>query len=585
VGAVSRSPLGSDGPGAPARRARRRARARVRVTLASALALAAGAACLHPAGREAPVVAVTGGRIRGALEDGAAVFRGVPFAAPPVGPLRWRPPAPVLAWQGVRDATGYGPICPQISDLGGNIDRILSAHGYGALRRLLVRSFAGLRGEPRQDEDCLTLNIRTRNLGSAVRQPVMVWIHGGAHRNGSGSMSIYNGDALVSRGIVLVTVNYRLGVLGFLAHPALSAESPQASSGNYGTLDHVAALEWVQGNIASFGGDPGQVTIFGESAGGHSVGQLLASPQARGLFQRAIAQSGAGSHQLLRLRRPAPGLPAAEAAGLALAERLGAAAAPDPAAALRAIGVAQLLEAADAIPEVGRALQPVVDGWVFPRPVAEIFAGGDQAAVPLLVGSNADEGNTFPPRSPDPERPGPIGSLEAWRAAVQAAYAEDAPRVLELYPAASEADLPSAQRALFGDSYFGVNARYLAAQMQRVGRPAFLYLFDRVPPGGASAAGAYHGAEISFVFGESLSILPSNDYDAELSRSMGDYWVQFAKTGDPNLPGRPDWPAYDPREPRWLELGARIRAAPVSRAEAYDIFDRQRARSLAALSR
>jgi para-nitrobenzyl esterase len=553
--------------------------------VAAALGLAPALACLHPAGSEAPVVAVTGGRIRGALENGAAVFRGVPFAAPPVGALRWRPPAPVVPWQGVREAAAWGPICPQDPQMGTTIDLILSAHGYGAFRRLLVRSLVGLRPEPPQSEDCLTLNVRTRNLGGAARQPVMVWIHGGAHRNGSGSMSIYNGDSLVLRGVVLVTVNYRLGVLGFLAHPALSAESFHASSGNYGTLDHVAALEWVRDNIASFGGDPGNVTIFGESAGGHSVGQLMASPLARGLFHRAIAESGAGSHQLLQLRRPAPGLPAAEAAGVALAARLGVLTAPDPAAALRAIGPAQLLEAADAAPEVSRALQPVVDGWVFPRPVAEIFAAGEQAPVPLLIGSNADEGNTFPPRSPDPARPGPIESLDAWREAVRAAYGEEAGRVLELYPVASEADLPRAQRALFGDSYFGANARYLAARMQRVGQPAFLYFFNRGPRGRAGAAGAFHGAEIAFVFGEGGSILAESDTDAELSRAMGDYWVQFAKRGDPNLPGRPAWPAYDSRAPQWLELGARIQAAPVARAEAYDIFDRQRARNLAALAR
>ncbi len=553
----------------------------LRLALTAAL-IALGAGCRTPAPADAPVVSIDSGSVRGERAGEVAVFRGIPFAAPPVGELRWRPPQRVQPWEDVRDATGYGPICPQIDDLGDNFDAMMRAHGIGAFRRTFVRAGLVFLPDSGQSEDCLTLNVRTAAKPGG-KQPVMVWIHGGGHRTGSGSTVLYNTDALVERGVVLVTINYRLGVLGFFAHPALSAESPRGSSGNYGTLDQIAALRWVKRNIAAFGGNPNNVTIFGESAGGHSVGQLMASPLARGLFHRAIAQSGSGSHQLLELARATPGKPAAEQAGVALADALGVSGGPDALGQLRAVDVDTLLDVSATLPDVGNVYHPVVDGWVLPRPVAAIFEAGEQAPVPLLIGSNADEGRLFEPRSPSPEVEGPIETVARYKEALRSAYGEDADLVFAMYPANEDEEVPDALRKLWGDTYFGANARWLAAKMARVDQPAYLYLFTRVPPGDAAGAGAYHAAEIQFVFGEIMPVLPSNDYDPELARTLGDYWVQFAKYGNPNLSTRPRWPRFEAREPRLLELGAEVRATPVTRAQIYDVADRHRARLIAAL--
>ena len=338
----------------------------------SALLVAAGVVGAAAQSERGPVVLTPSGELEGVWADagaGVSVFRGVPFAQPPVGGRRWRPPVAVEAWDGTRAAAEFGPACWQAR----NADNSPYA-----------------RGELPRSEDCLTLNLWTAaRVGE--RRPVMVWFHGGGHSSGTGSATIFDGTAMAKKGVVMVTANYRLGPLGFLAHPALTAESAEQASGNYGILDHVATLEWVRDNIAAFGGDPGNVTIFGQSAGSWSVCVLQASPLAKGLFHKAIGHSG-GCFGAPRAHLATTGGSATAVsghdAGLAVAARLGVeGGGADAAAALRAVEPEALLEA-------GRGTGVVVDGWVLPDLPDAIFAAGGQNDVPVIVGSMSDEGTT-----------------------------------------------------------------------------------------------------------------------------------------------------------------------------------------------
>ena len=315
-------------------------------------------------------VRVEGGLISGSVDDGVRSYKGIPFAAPPVGELRWKAPQPVAAWEGVRECNDFGPDCPQAP-------YPQSSLYYSAPRK--------------QSEDCLYLNVWTA-AKAAEKRPVMVWIHGGALTRGSGATRAYDGTALAKKGVVLVTINYRLGPLGYLAHPELTAESPNRSSGNYGALDQIAALKWVQKNIAAFGGDPGRVTIFGESAGSWSVNALVASPLARGLFHRAIGQSGGSFGPMTYLKEDREGRPSAEKIGEAFAKAAGA----DSIKALRAQPAEKIVEVFNSDPE-GRKFrtQPNVDGWALPDEIRNIFAQGKQNEVPVIVGSNANEMTTL----------------------------------------------------------------------------------------------------------------------------------------------------------------------------------------------
>jgi para-nitrobenzyl esterase len=273
----------------------------------------------------ATTVTVEGGQIQGDIEaDGkVSVFNGIPYAAPPVGELRWKAPQPVVSWTGLRDATKFGPVCPQKDSGDGDfLKRLVDGQGMGFFRKTIFNLAVGLSSSAPQSEDCLYLNVRTSNLGGAEKQPVMVWIHGGGHQTGSGSEDFYQSNSLVLKGVVLVTFNYRLGPFGYFAHPGLSAESENRVSGNYGTLDQIAALRWVRDNIAAFGGDPSNVTIFGESAGGESVAHMMASPLARGLFHRAIMQSGSTGELLVHLKRPVLDFRSAEEAGEAFVQNV-----------------------------------------------------------------------------------------------------------------------------------------------------------------------------------------------------------------------------------------------------------------------
>ena len=501
------------------------------------------------------------GPVRGATSDGITAFLGIPFAAPPVGNLRWKPPQPVAPWTDVRDCTRFGPACPQPPGL--------FARGLGP-----------------QSEDCLYLNVWTPLVPPASSRhpdssdtapaprplPVMVWIHGGGCRTGAGSLPFYNGVKLARKGVVVVTINYRLGPLGFLAHPLLSRESPKGVSGNYGFLDQVAALKWVQRNIAAFGGDPTCVTIFGESAGAVSVCRHMVSPLSKGLFHRAIAQSGGAHGRNRDLRRAVGRMEAAEDVGLQLAAKLGCDKADDPLAALRAKTPRELITAADpAVGLFGKGIRfgPIVDGWALPEDPVKAFAEARQHDVPFMVGSNADEGTIFLTALP-------VRRPAGYRRLIKALYGDHADDVLKLFPVPRTADgVKATANRLITASAFAAPARFLVRSMERKASKAYLYHFTRKSPQLATRRyGAFHGLEIGYIFRNTRGLAWYAREDKSLSDAMRGYWTRFAATGDPNGGGEPAWPAYTTTSDQYMELGGSIRARSGLLKEACDLFDR-----------
>jgi len=474
--------------------------------------LAAAALCALITGQAiaGPMVRVDGGALTGSAADGVVAFKAIPYAAPPTGDLRWRPPAGPAAWSGARDATAYGPDCPQ------------NRPSWDPTQSKLPTS-----------EDCLTLNVWTPNASDETHRPVMVWIHGGGFTMGSGSQPIFDGTALAQRGLVVVTFNYRLGRFGFFAHPALTREAAGGPVGNYALMDQIAALRWVRRNIAAFGGDPGNVTIFGESAGGGSVELLLLAKDARGLFQKAISQSGGGRDDWPALGADRPGKPSAEHIGEAFAKAAGASG--DDAAALRAIPMAKVLGKLDLLHgEADTYSGPMMDGRLITTNPADGFLAGRQARVPLLIGANSNELGFIP-----------AIFLGAINAEAIRRLGPDLARVVEAYGAKSEFDARIAS-----DQNFVEPARTLAGAMAAAGTPTFLYSFGYVPSAKrATQKGAPHASELAFVFGNLSELrLATTPEDAREARLVGDYWTRFARTGDPNGAGRPTWPAYHRRD-------------------------------------
>jgi para-nitrobenzyl esterase len=469
--------------------------------------------------------------------DAVRVYKGIPFAAPPTGDLRWKPPQPAKPWKGILVAKSFPANCPQALPLPGP-----------------------------QSEDCLGLNVWTPAHPPAAKLPVMVWIYGGGFQIGATSQSAYDGTALAAQGVVLVSVNYRLGMFGFLAHPALDRESPQGASGNYGLLDMVAALQWVKRNIGAFGGDPGNVTIFGESAGGTAVCLLMVVPQADGLFQKVISESAAWmfgpiSHITESWYGRVPMTKFGEKLGTDLA-------------ALRVKSVAELLktlpppmrrnDAADR----GEAYMPVVDGWVIPDDPARLFAAGKFHHVALLAGTNADEGTLLggPPVQT-------VAQYRTWAAEKVGAFAD---RLLTLYPASADAEAHAAAAQSSGDLLFLYGTRSVLRAASKANPNAFQYQFTRVNGVGRQLHwGAFHASEISYVwqtlpdsaygtqasFIGDFSVNPDtyNGQDTKLSQAMSGAWVAFAKTGSPNGPGLAHWPAFAGKE-SYMEFGDQIAA-------------------------
>jgi|SRR5579871_127542 len=470
--------------------------------------------------------------------SGTAVrsYKGIPFAAPPIGDLRWQPPQPAKPWKGIRVSKSFPTNCPQFQFLPGA-----------------------------QSEDCLGLNVWTPAHSASEKLPVMVWIHGGGFVIGASSQSAYDGEPLAAQGVVVVSLNYRLGIFGFLAHPELSKESPRGISGNYGLLDMVAGLEWVKRNIAAFGGDPNNVTIFGESAGGTAVCLLMVMPQAQGLFHKVIAESAWGMfNPISHLKDSWYGRVPLERFG----ESLG------PLAALRAKSMADIVKMVGP-PDMtgdkaarGEDYQPAVDGFVLPDDPARLFASGKFAHVPLIAGTNADEGTLF--GGP------PVHSLAQLRAFASKFFPNQADGFLAVYPAATDADAYPAATLAQGDYEFLAGTRSVLRAAAKQNK-AFQYQFTRVNGVGRRLKwGCFHASEVAYVFetlpdsvyGTTASMIGDfsvdadtyNDVDKRLSKAMSQAWVRFAKTGDPNGPGLTSWPAFKEGNEAYLEFGDSIAA-------------------------
>lgn len=484
------------------------------------------------------------GPVRGTGTE-IVVFKGIPYAAPPTGYRRWRPPAPPEPWTEVRDAAQFGPHCPQ------------------------PVSFAPpVRGEPPRvavpsNEDCLTLNVWTPAKSGSERLPVMVWIHGGGFTIGSGAR--HTGEMLARRGVVVVTFNYRLGALGFLAHPGLSRESERRVSGNYGLLDQIAVLRWVRENIEAFGGNPANVTLFGQSAGANSAaGVLMQSPLAQGLFHRVIAQSPGTTGTIgpkPRLRAPYYGKPSAESYGESLASDI---------RDLRAMSAEEVIAKLpiSATFSTGWQYSPVIDGYVLPDDPGVLLGTSSQARVPLLIGHTANE-SFFYRRSAQQ-------TVSEYRDFVGALFGPELLNtVLTKYPAEDDPQAADAVLRMFSDFRF-VTPTVLAARAASKVTSVYMYRFSRVSPLSKSTfGGAGHGAELSYVFGHlTTDESQYEEVDRAVSRAMAGAWVQFAKTGNPNGDGLPEWPAYTAPEYQLLDYGDEIRVRSNARSPEVDFFQR-----------
>lgn len=532
---------------------------------------------------EAPIIHTTAGTLAGTWESDnqIAVFKRIPYAQPPVGPLRWQPPQPLESWQGTRDTTKDGPIAWQREGTFAQfVPLLIARHGFNIFKRTAVSLLLKIAPKQPQSEDCLTLNVRTPDLDPAAKLPVMLWIHGGDHQFGSGSDPLYTSNALPRQDVVHVSINYRLGLMGFFAHPALSAESPAGVSSNYGTLDQIAALNWVQENIASFGGDPDNVTIFGESAGGESVAHLLTSPLASGLFHKAILQSPANSGQMFHLSHPFLDYPSGEEQGERFAETLGigdANALDD----LRQLSAADLYARArqDAI---HGAFYPQIDGHVLPQSPFAAFHNGAQANVPLMIGSNADEGSLIHPLFPAPlieyrDRPMQKDRLPEF---VYEEFPHEIEELLVLYPGLVQREA-DAEQTFYGDAMFGSKARFLAGQAATAGQTTHFYHFTRVPPSPTQTVGAFHAAELVFVFDSGNLVMPMSEADKALSKSMITYWTNFAKIGDPNGAGLPAWGPFVDEQPEWMILDpAGCGMQVVDREQRYQLLNQRTVRHI-----
>jgi para-nitrobenzyl esterase len=474
-------------------------------------AIAAALACLSfplAALAEPPKAMIETGRLAGTSDGTIDIFKGIPYAAPPIGPLRWEPPAAPAAWRGVRDASAFGPVCPQPQRPDGT---------------------AALGGATTQSEDCLSLNVWAPQ--GAHKAAVMVWIHGGAHRFGSGSSPVYDGTNFAKDGIVLVTINYRLGLLGYFAHPALTkAAWPNTPLGNYGEMDQLAALRWVQHNIEAFGGDPSNVTVFGESAGGSSILYLLATPAAKGLFARAIVESGGGWNVATTLQQK-------ESEGSEFATRAGLSGASATLEDLRSIPAEKTLDM-----PANLGFGPFVDGRLVTRTPEQAFASGSEIDVPLIIGSNSFEASLMKSFSIPPDR---ITSRLS-------------PEARNVYAGEAQSDTTLAS-AVFTDSVMGAPAHWIANKAA-VGAPSWLYHFSYVTTmRRGTSPGAAHGSEIPYVFGTGTALaarfgIQLSQDDLAMEHLIHSCWVGFARKGIPDCDGQ-TWPSVMKGRDDLLEFG------------------------------
>jgi para-nitrobenzyl esterase len=477
---------------------------------------------------ETEIVTTTSGDVAGVIANGVASWKGIPYATPPLGELRWKPPQKPKAWGTVRRANAIGPACPQ------------PERGDGT----------GVGAPATQSEDCLTLNVFAPVGAKSL--PVMVWIHGGAFRVGYGGAPLYDGEELVKQGVVLVTINYRLGLLGFLAHPSLTAAAtPGEPLGNYGLMDQLLALQWVQANIAAFGGDPTNVTAFGESAGGSSMLYLLANRESKGLFSKAIVESGGGFQQPVGLKEN-------EQRGVAFAARIGLDAGATP-AALRARSDRDWVAAQGGLQGLG--FGPFMDGRLVTEAPWQAFRDNRAIDVPLLIGANSNETSVLTT----------LGVNAGALAGVTG------PRMAELRKLYGDA-IPDEEfsRQVMGDIAFVAPSRWIASAASS-GAPSYLYYFSYVAAARrAVAPGANHGSEIPYVFKTwvNMPVLARlmTAQDKAMSNMMSACWVAFARSGRPSCPGAPEWPAYTSGTDQQMEFGVDIRVGKPSRAKAFDVL-------------
>jgi len=531
----------------------------VQITVAILLlgVLSAGAA------GPADEVSVENGKLQGTTNEDHTVrmFRGIPFAAPPVGELRWKAPQPALNWSGVRQADKFGAPCLQTNVFGDIYFR-----------------------DAQPSEDCLTLDIWIPAKPASAKTPVIVWFYGGGFVAGGASEPRYDGENLAKKGVIIVNPNYRLGVFGFFSYPELSKESGRNASGNYGLLDQVAALQWVVKNIAAFGGDPQNITMAGESAGSLSVSALMASPLSRNLFQKAIGESGAffpsGPSAGMRLRP----LVDSEQSGVKFAESVGA----KSLAEMRAKPGDELLQAAAKLSR-GFGFGPNLDGYFLPTDPLAIYTQGAQSHVPLLAGWNADEGKMMVLMAP--QKP----TAKTFAEQAQARFLDQAAEFLKLYPATTDQEAVLSAEALAGDDFIAFSTwKWIDMQAKTGEAPVYRYRFEQIPavkPGAmigplpAAEAGARHACEIEYVFEtlKSQAGVPWTDADFKVSEAMSSYWVNFAKTGNPSGSGLPDWPKYGSKDGyQVMHLsGKNIHAAADTMRGRYEFLDAHAVKPLA----
>ncbi|OJW17616.1 carboxylesterase family protein [Mucilaginibacter sp. 44-25] len=480
------------------------------------------------------VVQTQAGKISGTVskDNSIHIFKGIPFAAPPVGDLRWKAPQPVKPWQGVKACTQFAksPIQAKPNEFG-----------------VYTREFL-IKDEP-LSEDCLYLNVWTGARSSKEKRAVMVWIYGGGFVSGGTNVPIYNGEALARKGIILVSITYRVGILGFFAHPELSKESGHNASGNYGLMDQIAALKWVKENIATFGGDPDKVTIAGQSAGSMSVNSLVASPLAKGLFRNAIAESGASF-----ISGPYNGttLAQAEEAGLKTAEKLGAHSLKE----LRNLPADVLLK------QFGG--RPIIDGYVLPKSIADIFAAGQENPVTLLSGWNEDDAFV-----------GKLLSATDYRADLKAKHRDDYEQWLKHFPGNTDEQAERSQINISRDLTFGIQNYTWANVQAGKGKKVFLYRFTRRMPatGDFIKYGAFHTAEVPYAFNNLRFVnRPFEQVDRQLANEISSYWVNFVKTGNPNGKSLPVWPVYNAQSSQTMYLGENPRARSLEDKAALDFI-------------
>ena len=487
-------------------------------------------------------VKVTGGEVQGVVTEGISIFKGIPFAAPPVGDLRWKAPAPVQAWTGIKKADAFGPACMQASGGMGNTAPV--------------------------SEDCLYLNVWTPAKKPGEKIPVIVWIYGGGFSGGSTSTPMYDGMGFAKKGVVLVSVAYRVGPFGFFAHPELSRESGKGS-GDYGLEDMIAGLKWVKENIARFGGDPSKVTIFGHSAGGMAVSILTASPATKGLFHRAISMSGGSFAPLQTSNQNGTGmglgissLKMAESIGEEFLKKSGAA----DIKAARALSAEEIQKnLAGGMGGIGR-FKPVADGYIVPNDLYSLYQAGRFNDTPILVGNTSDEAASF----------GGRGNVSAaqFEKQIRSQYGPHADAILSVYPHSTDAEAAKASRGIMSESTFTWNTWIWARLQSQKGKgKAFEYFFDYHPT--SPDGGSGHGSDVSYAFqtlGGGRGGAPKPE-DLKLSDIISSYWVNFAKSGDPNGPGIPMWPAFAENDQKVMVFDAAPSARPLPNLDKLKAFD------------